>query len=119
MAGMGRARVHRKDLPRGMSFEHGSYYFRGKDRKRINLGADMGEAIRAYADLVQPVLGRQNVSAIMDAYAAEKIPALKPRTQTDYYEAISRLRPVFGDMWPEDIEPAHVYQYLRARAGKV
>lgn len=119
MPRMGRVRIHRKDLPRGVSFEHGAYYFRGADRKRKNLGREYGEAIRLYAELVQPVTGRQNVSAIMDAYAADKIPGLRPRTQQDYYDALRRLRPVFGAMWPEDIEPSHIYQYLRARVGKV
>jgi integrase len=55
----------------------------------------------------------------MDAYLREKVPTKKPRTQDDYLDAITRLRPVFGAMWPEDLLPKHVYQYLRERTAKV
>ena len=50
----------------------------------------------------------------------ERILASKmPRTQADYLDAIVRLRPIFGAMWPEDLAPKHVYQYLRERQAKV
>lgn len=116
---MGRTRQSRKDLPRRMYFHHGAYTFRTMDGKRIHLGRDYAEAIRRYADLVQPVIGKLRLGAVMDAYLREKVPTKKPRTQADYIEAIARLRPVFGEMWPEDLEPKHVYQYLRERTAKV
>ncbi len=115
---MGRTRKSRTDLPRRMYFHHGAYSFRAPDGKRIRLGTDYASAIRAYADLVQPPIGRHNLGAVMDAYLREKVPTKKPRTQTDYTEAIARLRPVFGAMWPEDLQPKHVYQYLRERSAK-
>lgn len=117
--GMGRTRINRKDLPRRMYFEHGAYYFVALDKKRTHLGRDFGEAMRAYSAIVQPVVGRLNLGAVMDIYLREKVPTKKPRTQADYLEAITRLRPVFGAMWPEDLAPKHVYQYLRERTAKV
>lgn len=116
--GMGRTRTTRKDLPRRMYFHHGAYSFRAPDGKRTHLGRDLAAAMRAYADMVQPAIGRQNLGAVMDAYQREKVPTKKPRTQADYTEAIARLRPVFGAMWPEDLAPKHVYQYLRERTAK-
>lgn len=116
--GMGRTRTTRRDLPRRMYFHHGAYSFRTPDGKRIHLGRELPVAMRAYADLVQPSIGRQNIGAIMDAYLREKVPDKKPRTQADYIDAIARLRPVFGAMWPEDLRPKHVYQYLRERSAK-
>lgn len=116
---MGRTRQSRKDLPRRMYFYHGAYYLIPKGGKRVSLGRDYAEAIRKYAELVQPAAGRQNIGAVMDAYLHEKVPKKKPRTQLDYIDAIAKLRQVFGSMWPEDLEPKHVYQYLRERDAKV
>lgn len=101
-----------------MYFDHGAYYFVPKVAPKIHLGRDYGAAIRKYAELVQPTIGRQNLGAVMDAYLREKVPSKKPRTQDDYTDAIGRLRQVFGAMWPEDLEPKHVYQYLRERGAK-
>lgn len=116
---MGRTRTSRRDLPRRMYHYHGAYYFIAADGKRTHLGRDFGEAMRTYAGMVQPTIGRQTLGAVMDAYLREKVPSKKPRTQSDYLDAITRLRPIFGAMWPEDLEPKHVYQYLRERPAKV
>jgi integrase len=116
---MGRTRTTRKDLPRRMYFEHGAYYFVAKDKKRTHLGREFGPAMAAYAAICQPPAGRHNLGAVMDAYLREKVPTKKPRTQDDYLDAITRLRPIFGAMWPEDLLPKHVYQYLRERTAKV
>lgn len=115
---MGRIRTARRDLPRRMYFHHGAYSFRTPEGKRIHLGRDLATAMRAYSDLVQPATGRQSLGGVMDAYLREKVPTKKPRTQADYTEAIARLRPIFGAMWPEDLAPKHVYQYLRERSAK-
>lgn len=116
--GMGRTRTNRKDLPRRMYFDHGAYYFVPKAGPKLHLGRDYPSAIRRYAEIVQPPIGRLNLGAVMDAYLREKVPTKKPRTQADYTEAIARLRPVFGAMWPEDLQPKHVYQYLRERSAR-
>jgi integrase len=116
---MGRTRTSRRDLPRRMYHYHGAYYFIAADGRRTHLGRDLGPAMRAYAAIGQPVAGRQNLGAVMDAYLREKIPTKKPRTQDDYLDALTRLRPVFGAMWPEDLAPHHVYAYLRERSAKV
>jgi integrase len=102
-----------------MYFYHGSYYLIPKGGKRILLSRDYAEAIRKYAEQVQHVTGRLNIGAVMDAYLREKVPGKKPRTQADYIDAIARLRPIFGAMWPEDLEPKHVYQYLRERDARI
>jgi integrase len=116
---MGRTRTSRRDLPRRMYHYHGAYYFIAADGRRTHLGRDLGQAMRAYAQICQPATGRQNLSTVMDAYVREKLPTKKPRTQADYLDAITRLRPIFGAMWPEDLAPKHVYQYLRERPAKV
>jgi integrase len=115
---MGRTRQSRKDLPRRMYHYHGSYYFVSKDGKRTNLGKEYHEAIVKYSSIVAAPIGKLRIGAIMDLYVTEYLPKLKPRTQEDYTGYMQKLRPVFGDMWPEDLEPHHIYEYLDAREGK-
>ena len=115
MARMGRTRISRKDLPSRMYLHHGSFYFVPKEGKKVNLGRDYGDAIALYGTIVQVRHERCRMTAVMDAYLKEKFPSLAPRTQADYLDGIKRLRPVFGEMWPEDIQPKHVYQYMKLR----
>ncbi len=118
MGTMGRKRQTRKDLPRRMYFHHGAYYFFPKNAKALRLSADYGEALVKYAAIVQPVAtARQTLSDVMDVYIRAEVPKKRERTRTDYLDAIARLRPVFGGMWPEDLRPKHVYQYLTARGA--
>lgn len=115
---MGRTRTTRTDLPRRVYFHHNAFYFIDKAGKRHPLGREFGEAMAKYAAIAQPVIGKMRIGAVMDEYIKTTIPTKKPRTQEDYLGAIARLRPVFGDMWPEDLEPHHIYSYLDMRAGK-
>ena len=115
---MGRTRTTRTDLPRRVYFHHSAYYFIDKAGKRHPLGREFGEAMAKYAEIAQPTIGKMRIGAVMDDYIKATIPLKKPRTQEDYLGAITRLRPVFGTMWPEDLEPHHIYSYLDMRAGK-
>ena len=119
IAKMGRVRTQRHDLPRRMYFDHGAYYFVPKGGKKEHLGRDFTEAIKRYAALVQAPVAKMRLTLVMDKYLTEVVPSKKPRTQADYTVAIERLRPVFGNMWPEDIEPHHIYSYLDSRSAKV
>jgi integrase len=119
--GMGRKRKHRPDLPARVTFEHGAYYFRrASDHKRVHLGKDYAAAMKAWADLLETTPISQRLSAVMDGYLrSERFLKRKPRTREDYHDAIRRLRPVFGEMFPEDIEPKHIYGYMNRRGAPV
>lgn len=119
MSGMGKPRKHRKDLPPRVYHSHGAYYFVDAASKWHPLGKDCGAAMQKWAALVQPAIGRQRLGAVMDAYIKEQLPSRKPRTQEDYLASLALLRPVFGGMWPEDVEPRHIYTYMRLRAAPV
>lgn len=119
MPKMGRIRTQRQDLPRRMYHYHGAYYFVDKAGKRTHLGRDFAGAIIKYAAIVQAPVAKMRLSGVMDIYTIEVIPTKKERTQADYHDAVARLRPVFGQMWPEDVEPHHIYQYLDSRSAKV
>lgn len=119
MSGMGRPRTTRKDLPARVYAKHGAYYFVDSANKWHPLGKEYGPAMQKWAAMVQPIIGKMRLGAVMDAYIKEQLPARKPRTQKDYLTSIATLRPVFGDMWPEDVEPKHIYAYMRLRNAPV
>lgn len=116
---MGKPRQHRKDLPARVYEKHGAYYFVYFTNRWHRLGKDYGEAMQKWAALVQPAIGKQRIGAVMDAYIKEQLPVRKPQTQKDYLGSIAMLRPVFGEMWPEDVEPKHIYAYMRLRNAPV
>lgn len=115
MLGMGKPRQSRKDLPARVYAKYGAYYFVDATNKWHPLGKEYGEAMQKWAAMVQPVMSKVRMSAVMDAYIKEQLPMRKPRTQQDYLSSIAMLRPVFGNMWPEDVEPKHIYGYMRLR----
>lgn len=118
---MGRVRQSRKDLPKRLYHYHGTYYFIEKSGRRYNLGKDYPVALRQYAELVQVSQDapRQRLGDVMTTYVTTCLGDLKERTRADYMDAISRLRPVFGGMWPEDLEPKHIYAYMDKRGAPV
>jgi len=119
MSNMGKPRQSRKDLPARVYAKHGAYYFVDKANKWHPLGKDFGLAMQKWAAMVQPPIGKVRMSAVMDAYIKEQLPSRKPRTQQDYLASITMFRPVFGEMWPEDVEPKHIYAYMRLRDAPV
>ncbi|MGB8714150.1 MAG: hypothetical protein WCD50_13635 [Onishia taeanensis] len=57
-----------------------------------------------------PVTG---MAELFDRYEAESIPVKKsPNTRDSNYR---KLRQVFGEIEPDDIEVSHVYRYMDAR----
>lgn len=118
---MGRHRKHNRHLPRGVTLEHGSHYFRGADRKRINLGRDFADAMRKYGELFREV-PLATFGDVLDRYLQLVTPSKAERTQKDEHEYIGKIRLVFGRMTPGAILPTHVYGFrdkLAAKSGAV
>lgn len=110
---VGRKRVRDKHLPRGVTHEHGAYYWRGRDRKRVRLGAALGEALAAWAALVQPEPG--SIRTLHDAferYKLEVVPKKAPKTQQGYLYMLPGLDLVWGKMAVSAVKPRHGYQLL-------
>ena len=49
---MGRRRQHDKHLPQRVYLKDGTYWFRPRVGKYVNLGRDLAEAIARYASLI-------------------------------------------------------------------
>lgn len=75
--------------------------------------------MQKWASMLQPVVGKQHLSSVMDTYIKEELPSLKPLTQTDYLTSIAVLRPVFDEMFPEDVELKDIYAFMRMRNAPV
>lgn len=110
---VGRKKKHNKHLPRGVTHEHGAYYFRGADRKRVRLGSAMGEALARWAALVQPEPGTiQTLHQAFERYKLEVIPKRAPKTQAGYLYMLPGLDLVWGKMAVAAVRPRHGYQLL-------
>jgi len=119
---MGRPRTKHHHLPKGVSIIHGSYWFKGKDAKRVRV-APVGDEVALYTFLAQnaakPAGPVQTMSDLFDRYEREIVPTLEPRTQKDYRRHLLVLRKVFGHMPPNDVQPRHVGQFLDVDKGKI
>jgi integrase len=56
------------------------------------------------------------MSALFDRYLLECLPALAPRTQSDYRKYIERLRPVLKDWEPQELTSGDVFDIRKAIA---
>lgn len=112
---VGRKRKHHKHLPKGVTLEFGSYYFRGPDRKRVNLGRSFPEAMAQWVGLVEPS-AITTVSDLLDRYKLEVIPKKAPKTQRENTYQLATIRAVFGTMRPSSIKPRHLYAFLDKRS---
>lgn len=113
---MGRRRTHDTDLLRGLTFERGTYYFRGKDRKRVNLGQDFQAAMAKYGRLRGQITRCHTLHDVIERYRLEVLP-LKPSkaTREDQSRALTRLNRVFGHQLPDEISAPECYAYLDSR----
>lgn len=116
---MGRRRLHNKHLPRGMTLESGTYWFRGRDRQRHKLGQDYGEAVKAWAKIVAPVTRVRTVHEIIERYRIEVSPLKRNAgASSDESRMLGKLDAVFGRMLPDEITAPDCYKYLDERRDK-
>src|SRR5205814_8358207 len=98
-------------------------------KKKLLLRHTMRHAAMVWADRMQqvdPEAGKPNlklgelkpirtVNDLFDRYLAEVTPQKALRTQQDEPGYAAKLRPIFGNMRPQDIEPQHIYKYFDTR----
>lgn len=114
-------------LPPRWKLQHGAYYYRvppglehlWNNKQMFRLGTSLPEAHREWAARLDAgPHDLRTVNDIFDRYLLEVVPTKAPKTQGGDQRHVKRLRPVFGTMLPEDIEPQHVYQYADKRGKK-
>jgi integrase len=115
---MGRHRLHAKHLPRGVTLEWGSYYYRGADRRRLNLGRDFADAMAKYGQLFREV-PLTTFGALCDKYQQSiEFTTRSERTRKDYLRYLVRIRATFCDTAPRAITAPDVLKFRDLVAKK-
>jgi integrase len=116
---MPRPRKHDLYLPKGMTCERGTFFVRGPDRKRVNLGQDIGEAINEYKRLKGSDGRLRTLHDVIDKYRLEVLP-LKRSATTRENEArsLTKLDAVFGHFLPDNLTAPMCYKYMDERKNK-
>lgn len=118
--------MSRRSHPSRWRFKHGAWYYRvpahlksrWDGKTEFRLGKTTAEAYRTWYERVgwdsdtQPLT---TVNDMFERYLVEILPEKADKTQRQYREGIKRLRGVFGDMFPESIEPKDMYRYMDGR----
>jgi integrase len=84
--------------------------------KPIGLGRDKVIAIQRVLDLNGDSADRGTINGLWRLYsdpASATWTNLSEATQSDYKQSSKQLLPIFGDMAPAHIKPAHIARYLR------
>jgi integrase len=102
-----------------MSCERGTFFFRGPDRKRVNLGQDIIKAIDDYKKLIGPQSRVRTLHDVIERYRLDVLP-LKRSAATRENEArsLARLDRIFGHFLPDNITAPMCYEYMDRRLKK-
>jgi len=101
-----RARKKDRNLPACMYLKHGAYYY-VKGGKWTRLDADLPAALAKYAKLsTTAALG--GMPALIEKALAHHSKKLKPNTIEQYTIAADRLKVIFAEFEPEQVQQRHV-----------
>jgi integrase len=119
---MGRRRKRDKHLPQRVYLDHGTYWFRPKEGKQVNLGRDLADALTRYASIIGARWAGRTLGDVIDRYRLEVLPRKRSaRTREDEGKSLGRLKAVFGHMLPDSVAAQALYRYMdtrRSKAGK-
>jgi integrase len=113
---MGRKRKSDKHLPQRVYLVHGTYYYRPKGAKPLNLGRDFAAALAKYGTLMAGKWSGRTMGDIIDRYRIEVLPLKRSAsTRRDQGRQLDRLKFAFGDMLPDSITAQGCYAYQDSR----
>ncbi len=116
---MGRTRKHDKHLPQRVYLDHGTYWFRPKDGRPLNLGRDLADALARYAGIIGTHWTGRTLGNVIDRYRLEVLLIKRSaRTREDEGKALDRLKAVFGHMLPDNVTAQALYKYMDTRRSK-
>jgi integrase len=116
---MGRKRLHDKHLPIRVYLDHGTYWFRPKDAKPVNLGRDLAEMFAKYGVIIGAQWNGRTLGDVIDRYRAEVLPTKRSaQTRKDQGKELGRLKVVFGELPPDRLTAQQCYRYLDGRRTK-
>jgi integrase len=101
-----RARKKDRNLPACVYLKHGAYYY-VKGGKWTRLDSDLQAALVAYAKITtKQALG--GMPALIEKALAHHCKTLKPNTIEQYTIAADRLKVIFAEFEPEQVQQRHV-----------
>ena len=112
---MGRRRRHDKHLPQRVYLNHGTYWFRPKDARAVNLGRDLASALARYGQLIHGQWSGRTLGDVIDRYRIDVLPLKSPKTRRNEGDQLTKLKAVFGDMYPDDVTAQQLYRYADQR----
>lgn len=116
---MGRKRKQDNHLPRRVYLVCGSYYFRPKVGKPVNLGHELAEALTKYAGLIGNTWTGNTLGDVIDRYRIEVLPLKRSAgTRRDQGKQLDRLKVAFGAMLPDNITAQMCYRYQDGRRSE-
>jgi hypothetical protein len=116
---MARPRKHDLSLPTGMTCERGTFFFRGADRKRVNLGQDIVAAVDTYKELRGPSGRVRTLHDVIERYRLDVLPKKKSAaTRENEGRSLTRLSLVFGHFLPDNITAPQCCAYMDKRVTK-
>lgn len=102
---MTRPRKKDRHLPPCVYEKHGAFWLVRKG-KWLRIGATLKEALAEYAALYETPRG--GVAELVDEAFALMKPKLKPSTVKQYQQAAAKLKKVFAEFAPDQVQPKHV-----------
>jgi integrase len=116
-----------RGLPARWVFKDGAfYYIPPKDLRHLwdgkswfRLGKTLADAYKVWGERVAAPKDISTIGQLFDQYLIEGLEGKAPKTATEYRRYVRILRPSFGAMTISDLEPQHVYQYVKKRSAKV
>lgn len=118
---MSRPRTTNRHLPKYVTVIHGSYWYRPPESKPQRI-AEVGDEMTLWkfmAAMATPAGPITTMADLFDRYQKEVVPTMAPRTQKDYHRIIAKLRAVFGQMKPDDVQPRDIGRFLDVPKGKI
>lgn len=119
---MGRRRQSKLDLPPRMHEKSGTFYYvtTTLPRKWINLGKDLDEARRKWADIEAGPSRSNSIPSMIDAWMeSDTYAALSDNTRKMYKSVSKQLKSVFGEFTAADLKPHHIAQWQDGSKSKV
>jgi integrase len=113
---VGKTRKTNKHLPRRMYWKNGGYRYVDHNNKWHSLGADYSKALRVYAAFQEPH-GDDTIGALITSYEIEVLPKQAPDTIIARTKEFKKVRLVFGDMKPTELEASHAWQFFQDRGA--
>lgn len=114
---MGRRRIHftAHALPPRVYMHHGAFRYVPREGPPVSLGREYGEAMRKWAEIVQPAETVGTVASLIDWYLVNVAPSKAPRTYRDNLKEAEYLKKGLGHIPYTQLKPHHVAAYRDAR----